>query len=101
MKPTRGEAAVLWDHSNSLLEALKRRWSVDLAKRGGWIKASATIELVGELFDRMDRLVDLDSRLGDRWDHRREVIERGLIEPLRIRRSQRPLGRRATRVLAN
>ena len=101
VEPTRGEAAVLWDHCNSLLEALKQRWSVDLAKRGGWIKASATIELVGELFDRMDRLVELDSRLGDRWDHRREVIERGLIEPLRIRRSQRPLGRRATRVLAN
>ena len=101
VKPTRDEAAVLWDHCNSLLEALKQRWSVDLAKRGGSIKASATIELVGELFDRMDRLVELDSRLGDRWDYRREVIERGLIEPLRIRRSQGPLARRATRVLAN
>ena len=101
VEPTLGEAAVLWDHCNALLEVLEQRWSVDLTRRGGAVKAAVTIELVGELFDRMDSLVELDPRLGDRWDHRREVIELGLIEPLRIRRSQRPLPRRVTRILAN
>jgi len=99
--PTAGEAVQQWDHCNALLEVLKQRWSSASAKGFGPGDASDTIGLVGRLFDRMDELVELHSKLGYRWPQRREVVERGLIDPLRLRRSLLPRTRRADRVLAN
>ena len=96
VKPVRVESAADWDHCNSLLELLKQRWSGRSAERLGSEDATATIEVVGRLLDRMDELIELNSRLGHHWPQRREVVDRGLIDPLRLRRA-----RRSGRVLAN
>ena len=99
VKPERVESAGDWDHCNAMLELLKQRWSGRSAARLGPKDARATIEVVGRLLDRMDELIQLDSRLGHRWSERREVVDRGLIDPLRLRRSR--ITRRSGRVLAN
>ncbi len=96
VRPNEVEAAVDWDHCNALLEVLKQRWSSGSSNRLGTDEARLTIELVGRVMDRMDGLIELDSSLGRRWAERREVVERGLIDPLRLSRS-----RRGRRVLAN
>ena len=96
VKPVRDEWSADWDHCNAMIELLKQRWSGRSAARLGPEQARATIEVVGRLLDRMDELIALDSKLGRHWDQRREVIDRGLIDPLRLRRT-----RRTGRVLAN
>jgi hypothetical protein len=101
VQPTADEAAMQWDHCNWLLELLKQRWSSRSTARLGSRDATETIELVGRLLDRMDALIELDSRLGHRWAERCEVVERGLIDPLRRRRSLLPGTRRGGRVLTN
>ena len=96
------EAATHWDHLNSLLEVLKQRWSrrpIGPSRTGGY--ESETIELVGEMFERMEELITLDPTLGFRWSQRQEVIERGLVTPLRDRRSRLLGTRRSGPVLAN
>ncbi len=96
VRPGEGEEAVDWDHCNALLEVLKQRWSSRSSNRLGADEARLSIELVGRVLDRMDSLVERDSSLGRHWAGRREVVDRGLIDPLRLSRS-----RRARRVLAN
>ncbi|HCD01597.1 MAG TPA: hypothetical protein DER64_13840 [Planctomycetaceae bacterium] len=96
------EAATHWDHLNSLLEVLRQRWSrrpIGMSRTGG--HESETIELVGEMFERMEELITLDPTLGHRWSQRQEVIERGLVKPLRDRRSRLLGTRRSGPVLAN
>ena len=96
VRPSEGDAAVDWDHCNALLEVLKQRWSSRSSIRLGTDEARLSIELVGRVMDRMDSLIERDSSLGRHWAERREVVDRGLIDPLRLSRS-----RRARRVLAN
>jgi hypothetical protein len=96
VRPSEGEAAMDWDHCNALLEVLKQRWSSRSSHRLGTDEARLSIELVGRVMDRMDSLIERDSSLGRHWAERREVVDRGLIDPLRLSRS-----RRARRVLAN
>ena len=96
------EATTHWDHLNSLLEVLKQRWSrrpVENSRTGG--DESETIELVGEMLERMAELITLEPTLGHRWAQRQEVIERGLVAPLRDRRSRLLGTRRSGPVLAN
>lgn len=102
MTPTANEATTHWDHLNSLLEVLKQRWSRRPTRtQGTGSDESETIELVSRMVERMTQLITLDPALGHRWVQRQEVIERGLVNPLRDRRSRLMGTRRSGRVLAN
>ncbi len=99
--PRVDEAAWQWDHLNALIDVLQQRWSRRVRSSRDIGDVSKTIDLVGRVRERMERLIGLAGTLGRSWTRRREVIDRSLVDPLRDHRARLLSARRAPGVLAN